>query len=257
MVRTVREGPEVFVMNIDGSLTRQLSFSGGSALINAWAPDGSAVYWSAQTDSFSVYRTPVDGSSTGAPLLRMAEQAHVHDVSADGKRLLLSIWRMADLLDIEEFDVETGRLRKIAGGPGIQIGPYYSQDQAWIAYFSLMGSKMDLFICSAERPEQRWKLATEFAAATGMNWVEGGSALLVADGEGVVRVPVSFPNGYPQFGAVERIYSFAFPVLNAGGVSSFDASGRHALLLEVESDDVDQIRMHLRTNFEKLLESVH
>jgi serine/threonine-protein kinase len=140
---TDNEGSDIWVYDLSGDTQiRQLTL-GGNNTRPIWTPDGQRVTFSSDRDGKQeIYWQPADGSGV-AERLATAEEGKALEVgswSPNGKTLALmvsgsgvvgatGVWTLS-------HDGETTTPEVFADEVGFQIGPTFSPDGRWLAYFS-------------------------------------------------------------------------------------------------------------------------
>jgi dipeptidyl aminopeptidase/acylaminoacyl peptidase len=92
---------DLWLVDADGSGTRQLTHTPESEASPRWAPDGKAVYFLAKRggETTQVFRLPLDGGEA-SPVTRLPLDVGSFAVSPDGQRLLVSLEVYPDCADL-------------------------------------------------------------------------------------------------------------------------------------------------------------
>jgi hypothetical protein len=132
-----RDGPtELYIMNVDGSNVRRLTFSGANTGAS-WHPDGSQIaYQSNRFGQFEVLKINVDGTGETRLTFHPAEDS-LPTWSPDGTVIAFSSRREDPAADIHLMNPDGTNIRRIFGVPGVEDSwPSWSPDGTMIAFHS-------------------------------------------------------------------------------------------------------------------------
>jgi dipeptidyl aminopeptidase/acylaminoacyl peptidase len=249
---------QIWVMPVDGGEARQATDHEGGVGTFRWAPDGSGLAFTAQDPEseerktaekekrdvilvdqdyrFShLYLVEFDFRSPDVPEARRLTEGDFHvtgfDWAPDGTEIAFShqpdprINTGRLFGDLSLTDVESGEIRSLVAGEGVETNPLVSPDGEWVAFLST-GDRIepvglaDVFLVPREGGSRR-KLAETMNRSPGiLAWSGDGSRIFVQESIRTTRQILAIPaDGGP-----------AFPVTGGQGVHgslSFDADASH------------------------------
>lgn len=171
-------GDNIWIMDSSGANARQLTKEDFRLLNNpSWSPDGQYIiarkHFTTQrslgTGEIWIYH--IDGGS-GVALVKKPSEQHQKELgepmfAPDGKSFYYSkdatpgpIFQYAQdsngqLFVIERYDMETGEISRVAGGPGGAVRPTPSPDGRWLAFVRRERSKSKLYIKDLQSGAER------------------------------------------------------------------------------------------------------
>jgi len=171
-------GDNIWVMRVDGSEKRQVTKEKFRLLNNPiWSADGQylaarkhyTTQRSAGTGEVWLYHI---GGGAGVPLVKRPSPQHQKELgepifSDDGAVIYYSknatpggTFEYAQdsngqLFVIERYDIKTGKIERIAGGPGGAVRPAPSPDGEWLAFVRRERAKSKLYVKNMETGEER------------------------------------------------------------------------------------------------------
>lgn len=130
----INQGGLLYRVSLLGGVPEQLDTGDVAACNNdhGYSPDGAHLAISCGPNGSRIYVVPSDG---GTPRLVVGDSpAYWHGWSPDG-RTLAYVGRQGDNLDIYVVPVTGGTPQRLTSAPGLDDGPDYTADGAWI-YFN-------------------------------------------------------------------------------------------------------------------------
>jgi eukaryotic-like serine/threonine-protein kinase len=129
---------ELEIVNPESGEVRQLTDDGALVLSPAWSADGRYIYFaSSRGGTLNIWKITANGGEPEQITSGQGDDAQL-DISADGKRIVFSSFRVNDnlvQLDLDASGQQSPRLL-IADAARNQFGPAYSPDGKHLAYFS-------------------------------------------------------------------------------------------------------------------------
>ncbi|MGQ3231265.1 MAG: amidohydrolase family protein, partial [Blastomonas fulva] len=171
-------GDNIWVMNADGSDKRQLTKETFRLLNNpSWSPDGQYIV---ARKHFTTGRSLGTGElwlyhisgGNGVPLVKRPSEVHQKELgepmfAPDGKGIFYSkdatggpIFEYAQdsngqLFVIERYDMATGKVERVTGGPGGAARPQPSPDGRYLAFVRRERAKTKLYVRDMQTGEER------------------------------------------------------------------------------------------------------
>jgi imidazolonepropionase-like amidohydrolase/Tol biopolymer transport system component len=218
-------GDNIWVMNRDGSGTRQLTKENFRLLNNGtWTPDGKYIIARKHFTSTrslgagELWIYHLNGGSGLQLTARKNDQQDLNEpnVSPDGRYVYYSEDMYPggffqynkdpnnQIFAIKRFDREKGSIETVTGGPGGAVRPQISHDGRTMAFVRRVRTKTVLFLRDLKTGEE-WpvydKLSkdqqeawTVFGIYTGYAWMPGDQQIVIWSGGKILKVDVSAPN---------------------------------------------------------------
>jgi serine/threonine-protein kinase len=207
-----------------------------------WSPDSKTLYWTRGVkNQHVVLRRPADGSGPEEELYRSNIPLGVTGVAPDERLLLLNVMSEGDAFDVMSLSLTDPEARPelLAGGPGNQLWAQFSPDGRWISYgSSALGLTAELNIQRYPDEGSRWQIL-KGAALRGVTWAPDQSAILVADLNAIIRIPLALGEGTLSAGRPDTL-AIDDSVRGQGGWSAAVApDGTHAYVLRPEPSTED------------------
>ena len=165
LVFQVGDGPgnDLWLHDLERSITAKLTHSGGINASPLWMPDGERIVFSSDRGGrgWDLYIMSADGSSE--PTLVFDSDVYIwpSSVSSDGRFVVFSEFDIENRLDLYLFDFENGSAQAIADSEFAESAGALSPDDRWLAYVS-------------EETGQREVYVRPLASATGRVQVSSG-----------------------------------------------------------------------------------
>ncbi|MGH9735484.1 MAG: protein kinase domain-containing protein [Candidatus Acidiferrales bacterium] len=146
---------ELDVVDLSSRKIRELTNDGALALSPVWTPDGRFIYFaSSRGGTMNVWKLSTTGGSPQQVTAGQGDDAQL-DLSADGKKLVFSTWRMNANIDQIDLGAKPGQQTAKLLTTDLarnQVAPSYSPDGTHLAYFSnLKGAEREsIWIANAD-----------------------------------------------------------------------------------------------------------
>ncbi len=194
---------DIWVYDLSGDTQiRQLTL-GGNNTHPIWTPDGQRVTFTSDRDGKEeIYWQPADGSGV-AERLATAEEGKALEAgswSPDGKTLVLMVRSRAAGVRVWTLshDGETTTPEVFADESGYQIGPTFSPDGRWLAYFSNESDTTQVYVQPFPKTGAKHRVTQQ--GGTHPLWSPDGSELFYNGGQGVLLMGIDI--------ATEPAFSF-------------------------------------------------
>ncbi len=129
---------ELDVADLNPGKVRRLTDDGALELSPAWSPDGRYIYFaSGRSGTMNLWKIAATGGRAEQITAGEGDDAQL-DVSADGKKIVFSNWRLNTNIARLDLAEKAGQTPKVlTTDPGRnQVAPVYSPDGKHLAYFS-------------------------------------------------------------------------------------------------------------------------
>jgi len=188
---------DVFVYDLAGGTSTQLTFTAPGNFELAWAPDGKhLVFGESSTTGSALWWIRADRSGEPQKLLDGKLPMRPQSFSPDGKRLAFvqnstggnpDVWMLP--LDLADRDhPKAGTPEAYLTGPQIEVDAAFSPDGRWLAYSSGdTSAKDEIYVRpSATGAGGKWKVSTQGGKFPA--WSHDGRALLFLGGDDRIMV---------------------------------------------------------------------
>ncbi len=216
-------------------------------ITSAWTPDGQRVAYRHAAD---IYWRAADASSPAEALL--ARPDHVEFPGSwfpDGRLLVFNEQHPVTGWDIWVLPM-SGDPQPLLVTPAVELGPRFSPDGRWLAYFSDESGRKEVYV----RPfpdvnEMRWTIST--VGGWSPVWSRDGQELFYMNGAAVMAVPVEAHGETFVAGTPRLLFEGPFDTTQD---QNFDVSPDGTWFVMVEADpDTTPSRFHVVQNwFEEL-----
>ena len=183
------ESGEIYIMDVDGSNVRSLTFNGATEFLYSWSPDGRRIAYDAFALDGGVFLTGDDGAWTVQVALNTSTLAHLYPAwSPDGRELLFVQWDLTeDNRDIYVMEVDGGVVTQVTNTPAAdEFVPTWSPDGSMIVYdFTPDGENGFIYVAEPDGTGTQ-QLTTNTANDTSPVWSPDGTQVLftsVRDGD--------------------------------------------------------------------------
>lgn len=144
---------EIYLMNIDGSNSRRLTYTDAAEDHPAWSPDGSKIIFDADYDQdgfFEIYTMNMDGTDLTRLTFNTANDQFA-DWSPDGMQIAFSSDRNGNW-DIFLMEADGSNQQPITNSPDWELFPAWSPSGDQIAFVGLLphSRNTDIFIMNAD-----------------------------------------------------------------------------------------------------------
>ncbi len=220
--------PEVWIMESDGSKSKQLTNDRIVKFLPVASPDGKFIVYVVANGGGQLVRMDMDGQN--AITVFGSNTANNPDISPDGKWILFSAW-VKSREAIFRIPAEGGELERVAEFGATE--PRYSPDGKQIAYFMRdeKGSKetrLEIIPAEGGTVLKRFDLPSETSTGRGPVWSPDGSSILiiVSPGEFQHLWEIPLDGGEPK-----QLTNFG-----ANGVArrEFSKDGKHIAIVRGE-----------------------
>lgn len=145
---------ELFIMDVNGSNSQQLTWDKGLAMSPAWSPTGDRlVYTSYKTRKPELYiMSP--GVGKGKQLTKRPGLELGAEFSPDGTRLI-SAASVSGVSKIAMFDLKGRLLRRLTASSSIDVSPSWSPDGKRVAYCSNRAGGPQIYVMAADGSSPR------------------------------------------------------------------------------------------------------
>ena len=191
------EGNAIWMVDLDTQTPTKLSESGFYPL---WSPDGSElIYGSARSDSFNIYRRPVDLSRPEEILLDVENNLRSADWTRQGALVVREQIpeKGMDLHYVE--DVDQPSMVSLMDGDDDELAPIVSYDGQWLAYVSDYSGTDEIYVTSFPDTGARHRISTK--GGTSPTWAPDGKTVYYLEGATMVAVSLEFA---PRFRVTGR-----------------------------------------------------
>lgn len=183
---------DLYVIDVDGSDLRQLTYDFDIIISVRWSPDGRKIAFTAireGDDSYEIYVTDVDGSN----LHQITDSENANDIlsdwSPDGKKILYTTYLEGDI-EIYVINSDGTNIHQITNRESSQDDPQWSPDGKRILFSSDLDGDSDLYITDVQGAD--WlKLTENIHYDYSALWSPDGTRILFAskiDGVGYLYV---------------------------------------------------------------------
>jgi serine/threonine-protein kinase len=167
---------DVFVYDLARDSLTQLTFDPGMDLVPVWTLDGKRIVFAsdrAKPGASNLYVVNADGTGDVTRLTESPDDERPFSWHPSGKFLAFGATRAGSwdalMLPMEDDATKAGAAGKpsvFLGTPAQELGPMFSPDGRFIAYFSTEagGSTFDVYVRQFPGPGGRWRVTTTGAA---------------------------------------------------------------------------------------------
>ena len=154
------ETRNLWIHDLAGGTSRQVTFSSASDFAPAWSPGGDSIAFSSDRAGwFDVYRQPASGGSEATLLLRSPATKLVRDWSSDGRFIAYDALTESDDVDVWALRAAGARAEPFTKGSADQWFGRFSPDGRWIAYTSNELGQYEVFVERFPKAGGRWKIS--------------------------------------------------------------------------------------------------
>ncbi|HEX2252809.1 MAG TPA: Tol-Pal system beta propeller repeat protein TolB [Thermoanaerobaculia bacterium] len=176
--RTGERDKEVYVMDYDGAVQRQVTAHRSTSMSPAWHPDGQILgYTSFVGGAPGLYRAEL-ATGRKRPLVTDGEQNISVSFSPDGRRIAFSR-ALAGNSEVFVADADGGNLRRLTHSGAIDTSPAWSPTGSEIAFTSSRAGNPHVYVMDAEGTNVR-RVSTTGNYNDGAAWGPEGDLLAYA-----------------------------------------------------------------------------
>ena len=191
------EGNAIWMVDLDTQTPTLMTESG---FYPQWSPDGTEIiYGSARSDSFNIYRRPVDLSRPEEIILDVENSLR----SAGWTRQGIVVIREEipgkgmDLFYIE--DINNPTMISLMDGEDDEIAPVVSNDGQWMSYVSDYSGSDEVYVTSFPETGARHRVSAR--GGTSPTWAPNGKTLYYFEGAAMIAVSIETE---PRFRVTSR-----------------------------------------------------
>ena len=183
---------ELAAVELASGKVRHLTEDGALVLSPAWAPDGESIYFaSSRGGATNIWKIPARGGSLEQVTAGQGDDVDP-DVSADGKRVVFSTYRMNINLEELALDSKDGRRPKwlTSDSARQEVAPAYSPDGKRIAYFTArQGAEAPyIWVMNADGSDAVQVVGDERGISVFPRWVPDGQSLVYIARRGIMGI---------------------------------------------------------------------
>lgn len=185
---------EIFVMDLDGSNVRQLTFDKGLALSPAWSPSGDRIiYTSYKSRRPDLYVSP---SSGGQPVrLTKGDGLEIGaEFSPDGRSIITSITQQGSTT-LSLLDAQGGFIKRLTSSGAIDVSPSWSPDARQVAFCSNRGGEPQIYVMNADGTNPHRISFVDSNYCTSPSWSPTGDKVAFVCRDQGNQIYISAPDG--------------------------------------------------------------
>jgi len=228
---------DVWVYDLEQDIATRLTFDAAADSAPVWSPDSEFILFSSARDGVdNLYRKAADGSSE---VERLAESERVQEpssVSPDGKLLAYDELSPGASWDIWLLPLEAdAEPRPFLATPFVEVGPVFSPDGHWIAYFSNESGFWEVYVRPASGAQGKWQVSSRGGAWP--LWSSDGKELLYRDlSQGINSVAVETAGDAFRPGRPRQL--FQGPFVGVAGNNYYDIApdGERFVMFQTEQE---------------------
>jgi Tol biopolymer transport system component/predicted Ser/Thr protein kinase len=179
------EGGDLWLVDLESGLRNRFTFDEGDETRARWAPDGSAVVFSASGGKrHRIIKRSVEGAGSGEVLRESDRPINVSQVSPDNSGILFTS-------DAEDTTVSAVMFLPFDGGDPTELvsgedvyGGAYSSNGRWLLFGGKSVNGVDVFVMPAAGGPRRWQVTTNGAGWA--QWSGDGARIAVIEYSGTV-----------------------------------------------------------------------
>ena len=224
---------DVWTFDLHKSLWRKIS-SDGITGWPKWSPDGKRLTFQRRSDTgLDLYTRAADGADTSALLYSNGGVLWPADWTRDMRTLVVMQHdTVSNGGDLWTLDIASKTLRPLVRSPKQEFGGRLSPDGRWLAFFSDISGRYELYVISFPDADKRWQVSRDGGREA--VWSRDGRELFFRNGKELlvtaIRPGVTFDWDPPRVLFEGDFYSDLGP-----GIESYDVTpdGKHFLMLAV------------------------
>jgi len=174
---------EIYLMDAAGQHQRRLTRRSAEDRFPLWSPDGRLIAFASLAtgadDSWGLWLMNADGTRQRRLASHIIAKS-TRGWSPDGKRIVLTAV-IADNVDIQAVDVQTGQLTRLTSAPGEDRDPSWSPDGRQLAFSSSREGLPQVYVMDADGSHQR-RLTNQVTAALAPRWSSDGALIAFTSG---------------------------------------------------------------------------
>jgi Tol biopolymer transport system component len=242
--RNVDSNSDIWVVDVDRSVTSRLTFTPQNETAPVWSPDGERILYRATSPRGGTQTFEKAANGTAQRVLFATPDRHTpNDWSRDGKLILFTLIDTKSHGDI--WVLPTGDVRQAQ--PFLrtsfdEAAPRFSPDTRWIAYESNETGRYEIYVRPYPAGEAKWQLSNEGGRQP--LWSRDGKELFyVSLDNQIVAVSVTNAPGGLTFAAPKPL----FPIQMASGTNivltggfqraQYAVTGDNRFLVNLSVDD--------------------
>ncbi len=237
------DAKSVYVLDLSTQIERRLTFEVSDQL-GSWSLDSQFLYWArAGQDGWSLYKQKADGSTPEEKLRDFGSAIFTpRDITVDGRYLIGSQWQVGVSYDVVLLSLEDpeGEIIKLVDSPDTEFPADLSPDGKWLPYLLVEGGLPSVHIMPYPDTGARWQLTESLDRFDGAYWIEDGTALIIRDGTGLLRVDVEVRGASILSSPPRRILEEDNVRLSGTGSFAMTPDGKRAIVLQPENRDGDE-----------------
>ncbi len=247
-----RSNSSLWIVDLEGSRSRRLTFGPEWLSGPVWSPDGSQI---ASTDGDgSIYLQASDGRDRPRMISRGPQPRYVSSWSPDGAQLAVVV-EMKSGLDVHIVPASGDQDTPFLTGSAWEVQPVFSPDGKWLAYMSDETGKFEVYVVAFPSGQRRMQVSSGGGAFP--VWIGGGRELAYVTGERrLVAVEVERQREQIEMGPLRPLFGGrTLPVMPGGSWAGVDqtvnfitADGKR-ILLSIPTNLSSPTSIELRTNW--------
>lgn len=203
---------DLYVINLDGTRLKQLTFDEGKDFLPHWSPDGrEIVFTSGRDGDFEIYKVKSDGSG----LTRLTNDTQVDEApkwSPDGKRIAFFSLREEGNPDLYIMDSDGNNLQRITDDEGVETFPNWSPSGDYLSFTNVQLPERNPAMFMVSLKNMEWKKIYDSSEKDfGTSWVSEDRLAFYSDKSGNFEVYTVKTDGSELTQITDNAASDTFP----------------------------------------------